>query len=254
MSPLRPLSLCAALAVALSAAAADPKPKKAPAQPAEPVVPSKFTWDIPEIIEVVEVPGLSRGVNGVPVKLNAVRSKWKIEALIDHVTQSFANANLYMAPQKDLTLLTSDPQLHAFDPFRQIGFSVIFQANPDGTTTAILGEAHLSEAKPESGYFAPVFPDAQGVIQSSSEGHQLLAYATKAPQSDVEKFYREALPPLGYREVKPLKYRKGGEQITLSYHSNPNTGSGVVLTRGPYVEEGPVDPTQRPDPVPSVRQ
>ncbi len=210
-------------------------------------IPRKFTWDIPQVLEKVEVPGVVEGM-GTPVKLHAVRTKLKLLDIMGYMDREFAKARLYVAPRKDLTMLTSDPQLHGFDPFRKIGFSVIYQPNADGTTTLILGEAHLDEGRGlSSGFSLPVHPRAQGTLQSKQEGAVVVAYTVQAPEAEVAQFYTDVLGMQGYTPISRLKFRKDRQQVVVAYQPNKGTGAAaVVVTQSAYLAEGPVDPNAAP--------
>ncbi len=210
-------------------------------------LPKKFTWDIPQVVEQVEVPGVVEGM-GTPVKLHAVRTRMKLLDIMAFMDREFAKARLYVAPRKDLTKLSSDPQLHGFDPYRKIGFSVIYQPNPDGTTTLILGEAHLEESRGLSNGFAlPVHPLAQGTIQSRQEGAVVVAYSVTASEAEVGQFYTDVLGMQGYTPVAKLKFRKDRQQVVVAYQPNQGTGAaGVVVTQSAFLSEGPVDPNAAP--------
>lgn len=202
------------------------------------VTPKKFTWDVPQAIETIEVPGTVEG-QGVPMKLHAVKSKASVPDLMAHFRRAFAAAQLYVPPDDHITQVTGNPLLTALDPATKVNFTVIFQPNPDGTTTVILAEAHLAERRPPAGqFFAPVFPGGEAPVQSRvAEGVQALTYATRASEKDVLKFYRDALKPSGYEEVAAKKFKRGGDELTVHYEVRPGEAARVVVLGRPYVDE-----------------
>ena len=188
--------LCVGLGLAAHAAAPD-------AGVREP-----FRWDIPGGLERIEVPGEQHAM-GIPMKLHAVRSSRSLQELHAHFLQAFARAGLYVPPPGDVKLPLSDPSLTALDPEKEVSYTIIFQSNPDGTVTCVLGEAHLGRRKPPGDFFAPLHPGARAPIQTAGEGMRTLNYETPAPLAEVLAFYRQTLTRQGFKEVDPLTFRKG---------------------------------------------
>lgn len=197
------------------------------------LAPKKFSWDIPQIVERVEVPGVMES-EGLPMKLHAVRSKLRRDLLMEHVYRSFENANLYIAPYQPQ--VSSDPQLTGLDTDRMVAFTVFFQANPDGSTTAILAESHLAERRENQRFFAPVHPSAQAPLETKVEGARTLTYGIIVPEKEVYRFYKEMLPKLGFTEEPGMKFRRGDRQITVHYSARAE-GARVMLFEGPYLDD-----------------
>lgn len=179
---------------------------------------------------------------GLPMKLHAVRSKLRIDLLIDHVRRSFHEANLYVAPNQ--VQVSSDPQLTGLDPDRMVAFTVIFQANADGSTTAILAESHLAERRENKSYFAPVHPGGQAPLETNVEGARTLSYGVFVPETEIHRFYKDLLPKIGYVEQPGMKFRKGDRQLTVHYNARKGEMARVMVFEGPYLEDSlqPVSP------------
>lgn len=206
--------------------------------PEPPKPPPPFQWDIPEPLGKVEVPGIVQA-DGIPMKLNAVVSGRRVEDLIQHFATSFSRAGLFIPPMRLQKQISKNPQLTAYDPERQIAFSVIFQANPNKTTTVILGEAHVGERrKATDGFFAPVFPGSEYPIQNDSEGLKLLAYSARASEGEVQAFYRDTLGRAGFKEVETGVFRRQAQELRLSVQKRANGTVTVRVMGGPASAEG----------------
>jgi hypothetical protein len=158
-----------------------------------------FTWVVPDETARVDVPG-TIFANGLPVRLEARRSKRPVPELFAHFQKQFALHGFYIAPSRDLTRVSSEPMISAYDSLRSVSYTVIFQANPDGSTTCILGESHLRERLPPSVDGVPLFPGAKDVIRTTMEGATVVSYGATAPAADVQRFYRDVLGGAGWRD------------------------------------------------------
>lgn len=159
---------------------------------------------------------------GVPVRLRAVRSSDKPEALMRHFVQAMDKAGLFIAPNTT-ELPGHMPHLTGLDVDNGISYSVLFQSNLDGTTTVILGEAYLHARREEShSDLAPLYPGATGVLHASQETARTLAYAVRAPAAEVSAFYQKALAAEGLREVEPGVF--SGPRRTLRVWIRPKAG------------------------------
>ena len=106
-----------------------------------------FRWEVPRAIASADVPGEQVAL-GVPLRLSAVRSQLDAESLFDFFLREFEKADFFVAPR---TLQFSPPgglSLTGLDVKRGVSYTVIFQPNPDKTTTVILGEAGPPRRKP----------------------------------------------------------------------------------------------------------
>jgi hypothetical protein len=210
--------LLASALLAFPSGAAKPAPPRKAAAPVEAKKPAErppFTWDIPNAHEPIAVPGTLEA-NGVPIRLRAVKSTWKVEDLMGHVARSFAKAGLYIPPPAHQLQMVREPTLTALDPDRQISYTAFFQPNPDGTTTVIMGEGNVGKRKKSDGkYFAPLFPGAAGVVSSDVEGARTLAYSVKASGPEVQKYYADVLSKEGYQQREPGTFAKEGKEIRV---------------------------------------
>jgi hypothetical protein len=187
-----------------------------------------FTWDVPKVIETVEVPGVMKAANGVPVKIRSVKSAERPEVIIEHLVERFHQWEFYIAPGQKQYL--RDAHLTALDTKRLISYTFIVQPNPDGSTTVVMGEANLSQRPEKLSPIAPVFPGAQAVVTSDLEVARTLTYQVPASSStpDVAGFYRQELTKLGYTETEPNIYRNGTDELQVSV-SAPKDGKIPVL-------------------------
>lgn len=175
--------------------------------------PAPFTWDVPEVIDDVPV-GNTPSAGGRPMKLRAVRSRLGWEKLLKKLGEDFLRAGLWIPPQSAQPQNLALPYISAIDGRRMISYSVLFQLNPDGTTTLILGEVDL-EARVSAVPAAPLFPGAQGVMTSDVEAMRSVTYRAKAQPQEVLAFYREVLGKAGYRDAGGGTFERGAERTTV---------------------------------------
>jgi len=232
------------LAVPTAAPAADEMPKAAKAlveyakryPDGKVPLPPLFKFDIPDVREVIDMPGEQRAM-GIPMKLQAVVSGKRFNEVYRSVLDSFTRAGLYVAPPESLKIPLSDPVLTGLDPLRQISYTVIFKQNSDGTTTCILGEAHIGRREKTDTFFAPVPPGAQSPVQSSTEGMRTLSFTTSSQPDDVATFYREQLGKQGYREIEPLTFRNGASLWKVRAKREEGT-TRVLVIDSPHLPTG----------------
>jgi hypothetical protein len=205
-----------------------------------------FNWDVPGAIQRLDVPGLVVS-HGVPTRIQAVKSSWKLEDLLQHFATAFEKAGLYLPPPKHQLQLLRELQLTALDPGRLISYTVIFQESRDGTVV-ILGEANLGQRQRNPAHdWAPLFPGATGVLGSQQEGARTLVYSARARPDEVAGFYREALGKAGFLEQEPGSFVKAGEELRVSTHGEKE-GRLTVLLMDRLREEarlGPPSPGAR---------
>ncbi|WP_224368019.1 hypothetical protein [Hyalangium versicolor] len=199
-----------------------------------------FTWDVPKVLEVVEVPGVLKA-DGVPVKIRSVKSAERPEVILQHMVDRFEQWGFYIPPDHHRTQVTREPQLTALDTERFISYTFALQPNPDGTTTVVLGEANLSRPRQTGSPIAPVFPGAKGVVNSDLEVARSLTYVISAPRGKVETFYREEMRKAGYTEREPFLFRNGGDELQVMVRDSKDGQVSVVVLRRtvPSSEEPP---------------
>ncbi len=185
-----------------------------------------FTWDVPRVLESVDVPGVMRA-DGIPVKLRSVKSAEKPQVILQHLVSSFEAAGFYIPPDKHRTQWLAEPQLTALDTQRLISYTFFLQPNADGTTTVLLGEANLSLSRREQAAFAPVFPGAADLMQSDMEGARMLSYTVAADPAKVADFYLAELRASGFSEGESGTWRREGDEVRVAIR--PAKGGRVVV-------------------------
>jgi hypothetical protein len=206
-----------------------------------------FTWDVPRVVESVDVPGVMRA-DGIPVKLRSVRSAEKPEIIVQHLVRRFEAAGFYIPPDRHRTQRLAEPQLTALDTDRLISYTFILQPNPDGTTTVVLGEANLALARKEQSTFVPVFPGGTDVMQSEMEGARSLTYTVTADQGKVREFYLTELRGAGFTETSPGIWNRSGEELRVAMRPGSAGRVVVIIMRRTTTEEvlSPRPETGRP--------
>ncbi|MCP3136553.1 hypothetical protein [Pyxidicoccus xibeiensis] len=220
---------------------ASPRDALPPGLKVPPIYRQPFVWDVPRVLDVVDVPGVMLA-DGVPVRLKAVRSAEKPEPLLQHMVDRWEEWGLYITPAEQQPQLLREPMLTALDPERFITYTVILQPNPDGTTTVYLGEADMSKPPATMSSVAPVFPGAEGVMTSDLEVVRSVNYTVSAKEAEVEAFYRTELGKAGFKPTEPRRFRAGQEEVELILKPlQPGKLSVAVLRRTTGAE--PASPT-----------
>lgn len=193
--------------------------------------PLPFTWDVPRVLDVIPMSDVIEA-NGFPVKISAVLSAERPEVILQHMVNRFEAAGLYIPPVETQPQMLREPQLTALDPMGFISYTFILQPNGNGTTTVILGETNVGKRKklPPSD-IAPVMPGATGLLQSRQESTRLLAYSVSAAQSDAKAFYAKELGQRGYQETEPGVWRKGSDELTVTFHPGEGGQTSVLIIR-----------------------
>lgn len=187
-----------------------------PPVPTEP--PPEYRWRVPEQLDWVDSAGLQVS-DGVPMHISMARSKMPVPQLIQHFANDFEAAGLFIPPDELQESPFPEPRLTAFDPVRSLAYTVIFQPNPDKTSTVFLATADMSNyQEPGSAVleWAPVMPGASRLMRTQLESSQTALYSVKATETEVFAFYREGLTPLGYQEPEPGLFVRAGESLHVS--------------------------------------
>jgi hypothetical protein len=196
-----------------------------------PIYRQPFVWDVPKVVDIIDVPGVMLA-DGIPVRLKAVRSKEKPEPLLQHIVDRWEAWGLYIPPVEHQPQTLREPQITALDPERLITYTVLFQPNPDGTTTLYLGEANMSQPPKALSSVAPVYSGAEGVMTSELEVVRSVNYTVRAKEAEVEAFYRAELGKAGFKEVEPRRFRSSSEEMELVIRPvQPGQLSVAVLRR-----------------------
>lgn len=192
---------------------------------------ANFTWEIPQTVSVVDVPG-QVDANGVPVKLRAVRSKEKAQTILQSVVDRFISWGFVVPEAYKQPQLFREPMVTALDTRNFISYTAILQVNPDSTTTVFLGEANLGAAKAPKPAGLPLFPGASKVLTAETEGARTLSYSVSGKTTaDVEAFYREQLLKAGYKEIQPRVFKSSSEEIALNLGVTKEGPVAVRLVR-----------------------
>lgn len=190
----------------------------------------RFVWEVPQLIQRAPVEGETRAL-GVPVRLEAARSKMKAQDLLQFYVTAFEKAGLYIPPRQHQPQITTEVQLNALDVRTLTSYTVILQPNPDGTTTVFLGEAELSQRTPSNSNFPPVMPGATSPLRVQSEGSEVITYSVAAKPEEILGFYRAQLSPVGYSEVEPGRFKSEHAELRVDVRPGGQGQSVLLLLR-----------------------
>lgn len=217
-----------------------PPPAAAPTEPVEP--PPPYKWRVPALVSWVDSAGV-QVTDGVPMELRMAQSNMPIEKLIQHFANEFEAAGLFIPPDEYQESPYPTPRLTAFDPYRNVAYTVIFQPTSNTSTTLYLATADMGNYQPPGAAgldWAPLMPGARKLLRSQLEGSQTAVYATQATEVEVVAFYREKLLPLGYVEPETGLFMRGGESLRVT--SVQQEGERIVS----LVRQQGADPTASP--------
>lgn len=193
-----------------------------------------FNWKVPGLLAWVDSDGPMMA-NGVPVLIQLARSSRPVEELGPYFARQFEQAGLFIPPDKDQIAFTREPQLTALDPTRMVSYTVIFQSNPDKTTSVILGTANVGAWRPVRGSellgWAPMMPGGERLLRTDAEGQSSAAYDVEAPPDKVQAFYKDALLKVGYTALPTEEgnYRRGAELIRVRARPDEFDKTGRTL-------------------------
>lgn len=174
---------------------------------------SRFRWDVPNVVSTVDVPGITNAM-GVPVKMQAVTVKGKMDDTIRYIYDSMEKQGLAINPE-----LQKANILTGFDPDAEISFSAVFQENAPGYITVVLGTANLGLAKkPQGDNFIPLFSGGKGALRANTEGVDTLVYTVPdGDESKVRSFYTDVMVKTGWKAdpKEPLTFQKADERISI---------------------------------------
>lgn len=186
--------------------------------PDQPLPP--FNWKVPGLLAWVDSDGPMMA-NGVPVLIQLARSSRPLEELGPHFVRQFEQAGFFIPPANEQIAFTREPQVTALDPRRMVSYTVILQANPDKTTSVILGTANVGAWRPVRGSqllgWAPMMPGGEHLLRTDAEGQSSAAYDVEASPDQVQAFYKDALTKAGYTALpnEEGNYRRGEELIRV---------------------------------------
>ena len=188
-----------------------------------------FAWDIPKVVDVVQVQG-ELSTAGIPVKAEAVRTHERPDLLLRHIVQSFVDAGFYLPPADQQVAAPGTVTVTALDADTFTSYTAILQPGPGDDTTVILSRAFLNARDTEQPDFAPLFPGAREVAQSRVQEAQTLTYSIADPKADVLGFYRKALSP-AYRELSPGVFQGPNDRLEVYTHPEDDGLSVAVIRR-----------------------
>ena len=192
--------------------------------------PRVHLWDVPKAVGAMDVPS-PVVAHGIPVSIHAVLSRERADVLELHFRREFEKAGLFVPPAHHLTPVTPALQLTGLDPDTFVAYTVYLEPAADGTTTVILTESRLAEARTpaENPSFAPRMPGAHRVLYSQTEGVELMSYAVDATSAQAELFHREALGKAGYQELSPGTFQRGVDLLKVSTRNTEEDGLSIIV-------------------------
>ncbi|WP_244227449.1 hypothetical protein [Corallococcus aberystwythensis] len=192
----------------------------------------RFAWPRLQVLAHVESSDIVEA-GGIPVALRAVHVKEHIRDLVQRFADAFRDGGLYVPPGKEQAQYANNAvMLTALDPSRRITYTVVMMPQQDGTTTLYLGEANHALARPPeaAGDFAPLPPQAHGVLRVNAEGSRTLTFQVPLTGPQVEAFYADALGRAGWkRGDEPGLYSRPGAELRLTHQPGKDGQRGVVL-------------------------
>jgi hypothetical protein len=211
------------------------------AEPAAPVRSPPRVWQIPRVLEVVEVPERVQA-RGTPVAIHALRSGASVQVVAESLLRQFHQAELFVPPAAHLPqVLPGQLQLTALDPDTYIVYTIFLRPDSSGTTTVIISEAFLEERqRTRDPRQAPVMPGAKEVFHSRTEGVSLSHYVVRATEAEVQSFHAALLPEAGYRPAGPGEFRRGAEVLRVTTRQTGHGELAVTVAVLPSIHpEGP---------------
>lgn len=197
---------------------------------------SLHAFDIPGVVDVVDVPGESL-VAGLPVAMHAVRSRVGAERLAESLLEQLHLAGLYVPPPSEVQARVEGLQVTGLDPDALVAYTFFLLPEAGGGTTVLVTETFVGRKVQEalsSVDFAPVMPGARSPITTRTEGVQAVHYETPEPPEAVRAFYREQLSAAGYSESGKDEWTRGEWMLKLSVSSAASQSSVHVLQRRAY--------------------
>ena len=201
-----------------------------------------FRWAMRNVVEDIDIPGVQES-NGVPVKLHAVRVKNDLRGVLEEIVGSFEKQGLYIQPVDQQQQFTAETAVTALDVDRFISYTAIIRCERNGICSVVLGEANVGLAaamrqfNKAKGTFAPVPPNATGMVTTSAEGMSSLAYSVPMGEAEVKKWYAAELPKLGFKALPDHRYKRGTEVVTVSTRRHEGTVTVLLIRRASLPNE-----------------
>lgn len=193
---------------------AGPAPKPVQAAPRVPPI----DLSVPKMVAFTEV-GNRMMVDGRPIKVWAVRSRLRLQELLQSYIDRFEDHAYYLPKPREVRIQGLDlPKIVAFDPKEKWSYIVWGWPERDGTTTLIVGAADVAPQSfrpPSRGGELPKFPGAKSPVVSNVEAAQMLAFNTTATETEVLDFYRQVLPSGGFKERESGTFVREGRAVRV---------------------------------------
>jgi hypothetical protein len=229
---LQLIVLCAVLAQALA-------PHPDAGVPKGPRVPP-IDLSVPKVVSFAEV-GNRLMVDGRPIKVWAVRSKLKLEDLLQSYLDRFEGKGYFLPRPKEIRIQGLDlPKIVAYDPIDKWSYIVWGWPEHDGTTTLIVGATDMTPVSaPVAAKLGelPKFPAAKGPVVSNVESARMLAFTTNATELEILDFYRQVLPTGGFTERETGTFVKEGRMIRVMVKPKGAELSVVVIDQPDSMKE-----------------
>lgn len=200
-----------------------------------------FRWKISNIIQELPIDG-PQVANDVPVKLHSLIVKGRREDIIIEILDHFRTSGLYVQDPKEQAQPMRQLQITGLDRDRAISYTAMVDAARDGNCMVVLGEAnigmasyagHMRKARNEEvKYFLPLMPDAISPFKTDLEQMHTVGFSVASDEATARKFYDQQLKQRGYVKVDSSIYRKGSEDVALTF-ARENGRLNVLLTQRP---------------------
>ncbi|MBX7098801.1 MAG: hypothetical protein K1X89_13925 [Myxococcaceae bacterium] len=190
-----------------------------------------FDWNVPKLEAWTQV-GDAMVVNGVPLKIYAARSRWKLQDLLQHYVRRFEDERFFIDRKARLPGLEL-PHVVALDTESKWSYLVYGFPERDGSTTLILGAADNAHRVPRSAGPTPwpMFPGGKLLFVSDLEGGRMMHFRAAATADEVRDFYAQVLGQGGWKRQDDGTFTSGERTLTLRVA--PGTkGLQVTLLEG----------------------
>lgn len=198
----------------------------------------RYTWKVPDLQYYIDVPGM-QVVNGMPVRFSAAVSSARPSFLIKYYIDEFEKAGLYLPPPEH-QFEPSPPviQVTALDTDSLTSYTAMIQVIDDKHTTVIMSQGYLQpwlrkkRGPGTEADFAPLFPHAEHVVRSRTEGMDLIEFSTTSEPTAVRGFYHDVMTKAGYQEQTQGTFVRGLESIRVNVvRTEGRKETGVLVQR-----------------------
>lgn len=190
-----------------------------------------FDWDVPKLEAWAQV-GDTMVVNGVPLKIYAARSRWKLQDLLQLYVRRFEDQRFFIDRKARLPGLEL-PHVVALDTETRWSYLVYGFPERDGSTTLILGAADNAHRLPRTAGPTPwpMFPGGKLLFVSDLEAGRLMHFRVAATADEVRDFYGQVLAQGGWKRQDDGTFTSGERSLTVRTAPSPK-GLQVTLLEG----------------------